>query len=259
VDQKPKTKSQLAIVAGETGFQPSVTGKLPTGNDLPVMGPSLDVDGKNNAGLGPVKPIKPIDLDFSKLTAALLPTPIPASIETAEGYLELVTKPAVCLGVSNKIRRSYAKKAIELATSCGLCPNEPKHEARRQMVIGQAHRLLRRYRTATAAFRSASKYRPLRVEALLAMGWCQKRSGKLNEAVVSLTRALAIVPDDARLHYNLACYLACLGQHRAAVYELAWALELQPKLQSRSIAEPDFDCLRLYPAFIALTQPRVIV
>lgn len=257
VDQPPKTKFQLEIIAGQAGFSPAGTGKPLKGGPLKAAAgatshPLTDTNGQADLPLASDS----LELDFSKLSAALMPVPIPAAVEMAEGYLELVTQPAVRLGVKRRFRRSYARKALQLAVGCGKCVDDPKHEARRQMVIGQAQRLLRRYKAATAAFRRASTCRCLRVDALLAMGWCQKRSGQLEGAVVSLNRALAIAPEDARLHYNLACYLATLDQHRAAIYELAWAIELEPRLQSRALAESDFDRLRVYPAFVALTAAR---
>ena len=137
--------------------------------------------------------------------------------------------------LSEQAGTGAALKSLDLANRCGACVYEPKHESRRQMVIGQSYRILHRYPAAISAFRRASKHRDARVEALMAMGWCQKRIGRTDLAVVSLTRALAIVPENARLHYNLACYLACEGQARAAIYELAWALQIEPRL-SHSLA-----------------------
>jgi tetratricopeptide (TPR) repeat protein len=184
------------------------------------------------------------------------PALLPSAIETAEGYLELVTQPAVKLGVDSRMRRDFARKSLALAKSVRAAELSAKHEARRQMVIGQSLRLLRRYHSAARAFREASRFRASRVEALMALGWCQKRLGQADQAVATLTRALAIAPEDPRLHFNLACYLSLSGQYRAAVYELAWALELEPTLRRRAIWEPDFDQLRTAPAFVALTSPR---
>jgi len=181
---------------------------------------------------------------------------VPPAIETAEGYVELVTQAAARLGVNRLMKRRFAKQALMLAIGSGECWHNAKHEARRQMVIGQSLRLLRRYRSAAVAFRKAAKHRPQRVDALMALAWCQRRSGLIPEAVASLTRALAITPEDARLHYNLACYLCISGQCRAAIYELAWALELDSSLRCRAVLDADFDGLRTAPAFFALTATR---
>jgi len=256
VDQVPNTKLPAASLndgpAGESGEKKSGAGKMPSAT------PSFSIDGKTPAGFA--TSIDPASKFFEIPQKALvsLLTPVPAAIEMAEGYLELVTLPAVRLGVDRKTRRDFARKAFDLATRHGACIYEPKHESRRQMVIGQSHRTLRRYPAAIAAFRKASKYRDARVEALMAMGWCQKRMGRTDLAVVSLTRALAIVPENARLHYNLACYLACEGQARAAIYELAWALQIEPRLSRRACREADFIALRTIPAFCAITSSRVL-
>jgi tetratricopeptide (TPR) repeat protein len=256
VDQVPNTKlpadGMADMVAGESG-EPTAK----DANALPVA-PLFSIDGKTAAGF--VASVDAAAKFVDVPTPAILPlrTPVPAAIETAEGYLELVTLPAVRLGVNSKTRREFAKKAHKLASQCGDCAHEPKHESRRQMVIGQSQRLLRRYPAAISAFRKASSHRPTRVEALMAMGWCQKRIGRTDLAVTSLTRALSIVPEDARLHYNLACYLACQGECRAALYELAWALQLEPRLNRRASGESDFDVLRTSPAFSALTSSRVM-
>ncbi|MGV3485684.1 MAG: tetratricopeptide repeat protein [Planctomycetaceae bacterium] len=281
MDHLPKTQlpPPFASIAGESGTLPQpacnlpptteplstplkVSGdaevgcSVPTGSNLGPVDPGAPSPEQPNSALSTSAPLNPLDLDFEKLSAALMPALLPAAIETAEGYLELVTRPAAKLGVNPQFRRLYAQKALQLARGCAQDIFDDKHEARRQMVIGQALRLLRRYAAATRAFRRASKCRQLRVDALMALGWCQKRNGEFNGAVVTLTRALAIAPENARLHYNLACYLAGLNQHRAAIYELAWALELQPLLRSRALVEADFDALRSYPAFDALTTPR---
>ena len=40
----------------------------------------------------------------------------------------------------------------------------------------------------------------------LALGWCYKRIGRIDLAIESLEEALSIEPNDALIHYNLACY-----------------------------------------------------
>jgi len=222
-------------------------------------------------------PLKPLQVDgtatgkFSLATAAggiFMPPQSPAvaplllavppAIEAAEGLLELVTLPAKKFGVRGSMRRRFAKQSLELVAQCGECWHSPKHEARRQMVIGNANRLLKRYHTATIAFRLATKHRPNRSDALVSLAWCQKRTDQLSDAIASLTRALSLAPESAKLHYKLSSYLAEAGQIRAAIYELAFAIEIDPKCRRRAIASPDFDALRLHPAFFALTAARSV-
>jgi tetratricopeptide (TPR) repeat protein len=278
VDHTPKTQWQPHVISGEDGPANASgddhcggAGALPHSVD-PKLAAPLKVSGVEQQPLSSLSPAagdslgtassKTIDVSMGETPlvpesalAKLVPLSVPAAIEMAEGYLELVTGPAVQLGVSGKTRREFARKAMKLAIDHDLCL-VPKYEARRQMVIGQARRLLKRYELAACAFRRAAQHRPARLDALIGLGWCQKRMGRVDLAVVSLTRALAIAPEEPRLHYNLACYLSLAGQYRAAVYELAWALELEPALRHRAIIEPDFDAIHASPAFEALTSSR---
>ncbi len=244
MDPLPKTK---VPVSPET---------IPLGGDNASFTNSLSGDKIDQVGGVSKTTWTPFDLSSVETPSSFLPShqAIPAAIESAEGYLELVTRPASRLGVSSSFRRRFAKRSLRLAIDCGSCADNPKFEARRQMVIGQSRRLLRRYEKATTAFRRAAKHRPTRIDALMAIGWCQKRLGNFEQSIVALTRALAIAPEDPRLHYNLACYLCCLGDFRAAIYELAWAIELKPALRNRALAEPDLTLLRNFPAFAALTR-----
>jgi tetratricopeptide (TPR) repeat protein len=181
------------------------------------------------------------------------PQPMPRTLRAAQGYLELATGAAARFGLAPRLRRRTLRTVLHLAATYQAAG---PHRAMRHLLIGQALRLLGRHRAAAAMLKKASTDRRLRRDALLALAWCQKRLGHLDEAVTAVTRALAAAPDDAALHYNLACYLALSTQPRAALYELAWALELKPRLRSRASAETDFDSLRGSAAFEALTAPN---
>ncbi|HBJ38015.1 MAG TPA: hypothetical protein DDZ51_25315 [Planctomycetaceae bacterium] len=176
---------------------------------------------------------------------------LPRQLLAAQGYLELATGPAGRLGLAPALRRRTLRQALHLAARCRV---EKRHQPARHLLIGQSLRLLGKHRSAIASLRKASLDRWLRRDALLGLAWCQKRLGLIDEAITTITRALAVKPDDADLHYNLACYLALAMQPRAAIYELAWALELKPRLKRRASAEADFDSLRCFEAFAALTD-----
>ena len=176
---------------------------------------------------------------------------LPRGLVTSLGYLELATGAASLLGLSATLRRRTLRKALTAALHCQV---PPPLRAMRHLQIGQALRLLGRYRPAVMALRRASFDRRLRRDALLGLAWCQRRQRDLSGAITSITRALAASPDDGDLHYNLACYLALAAETRAAIYELAWALELKPRLRPRAAREPDFDSLRGATAFETLTR-----
>jgi len=175
--------------------------------------------------------------------------PLPRPLQAAQGYLELATGVAAKFGLAPRLRRKTLRTVLRLA---GRCAVTGRHRATRQLLIGQALRLLGRYDSAAMALQKASCDPALRRDALLGLAWCHKRLGDLDLAIAAVSRALATSPDDAALHYNLACYLALAHQPRAALYELAWALELQPRLRRRAAVEPDFDAFRGLAAFEAL-------
>jgi tetratricopeptide (TPR) repeat protein len=176
---------------------------------------------------------------------------MPRDLLAAQGYLELATGPASRLGLAPKLRRRTLRQVFTLAANCRV---HKRHQPARQMLIGQSLRLLGKHRSALTALRKASLDKWLRRDALLGLAWCQKRLGLIDEAIATITRALATSPNDADLHYNLACYLALAMQPRAAIYELAWAVELKPSLKRRANTEADFDSLRVFETFAALTD-----
>lgn len=179
------------------------------------------------------------------------PVVLPKSLVAASGYLELATGPAAKLGLAPQLKRRMLRLAVRHAS--GTVGGESRSV--RHFVLGQSLRLLGRYDIAAKALRLAARDRNLRRDALLGLAWCLRRTGALDEAIAVITRALAAAPEDAALHYNLACYLALAVQPRAALYELAWALELNPRLRRRASVECDFDLLRGTAAFEALTDP----
>lgn len=176
---------------------------------------------------------------------------MPRDLVAAQGYLELATGPASRLGLAAKLRRRTLRQVFTLAVNCRV---HKRHQPARHLLIGQSLRLLGKHRSAINSLRKASLDNWLQRDALLGLAWCQKRLGLIDEAIATITRALATSPNDADLHYNLACYLALAMQPRAAIYELAWALELKPSLRRRAHNESDFDSLRVFETFAALTD-----
>jgi tetratricopeptide (TPR) repeat protein len=91
--------------------------------------------------------------------------------------------------------------------------------------------------------------RPTDTRVALALGWCYKRTNRLAQAIDSLERALREHPDNALLHYNLACYWSLAGNSAKALDELLLALEFDAELRALIANEPDFHHLRGNPAF----------
>ena len=88
----------------------------------------------------------------------------------------------------------------------------------------------------------------------LALGWCFKRIGNIEEAIRALERALRVEPGDAMLHYNLACYFSLARRRRRALDHLAQALEIDGNFRDLVGDESDFDPLRDDPQFQSLVS-----
>jgi tetratricopeptide (TPR) repeat protein len=114
---------------------------------------------------------------------------------------------------------------------------------------GEALRSLKHYREALRPLEIAAALRPTDTRVALALGWCYKRTNRLAQAIDSLERALQAHPDEALLHYNLACYWSLAGNSSKALDELTTALDLDADLRSLIADESDFDHLRGNSAF----------
>ena len=73
----------------------------------------------------------------------------------------------------------------------------------------------------------------------------------------SLEEALAAEPDDALVHYNLACYWSLAKNKRQALVYLSRALDLEDEYRTLVPHEPDFDPVRDDPAFQTLVRVAV--
>ncbi|HQU44827.1 MAG TPA: tetratricopeptide repeat protein, partial [Pirellulales bacterium] len=73
-------------------------------------------------------------------------------------------------------------------------------------LTGEALRALQRHAEAIAALEQAADLLPSKLDIWLALGWCRKRTGRLDLAIGALERAEEVSPEEAVVHYNLACY-----------------------------------------------------
>jgi len=156
----------------------------------------------------------------------------------AEGYLEL----------------GMAAHALAVLERCGDDDLLPDHAL---YLKGQSLRELGRHREALEPLARSAQANPDNVGTWLALGWCYKRTGKLDRAIESLEEALAVEPNDALVHYNLACYWSLVQNKRQALSYLSRALDLEDNYRNLISAESDFDSIRNDPAFRALVRVTV--
>jgi Flp pilus assembly protein TadD len=119
---------------------------------------------------------------------------------------------------------------------------------------GEGLRTLERYAEALTPLQQAVKAAPEDIRIRIALGWCYKRTGRLDLAIDALEQAVILKPEEALLRYNLACYLSLDGQKRRALRYLSQALTIDPAYRDLVEKESDFDPLRDDPEFRALCE-----
>ncbi len=159
-------------------------------------------------------------------------------ISQAEGYLEL----------------GMARHALDVLGRCGDPLTLSDHALYLQ---GESLRALGRFREALVPLARAAQGSPDDIHIWLALGWCHKRTGRIDLAIESLEEALTLEPHDALIHYNLACYWALAGNKRHTLSYLSKALDLKDDYRSLVVDEPDFDSIRSDPGFQDLVRVTV--
>jgi tetratricopeptide (TPR) repeat protein len=114
---------------------------------------------------------------------------------------------------------------------------------------GEALRTMQRYADALLPLEHAARGMPENVHVWFALGWCYKRTAQIHRAIDALERALAVEPDEALTHYNLACYWSLAGDKGRALEYLSQALAIDPNYRRLIDTEPDFDPIRSDPDF----------
>jgi tetratricopeptide (TPR) repeat protein len=161
-----------------------------------------------------------------------------------------------------RIRRSKIQREAEGYLELGL----PRHaleclgrlgdpatfEVRTLYLWGEGLRAMERYFEAIAPLERAASEAPEDTCVHMSLGWCYKRTGRLDLAIATLEEALVVEPTQAVLHYNLACYLSLAGERRRALRSLAKAVLLNPCFGEFLDGESDFASLRRDPEFQAI-------
>jgi len=128
------------------------------------------------------------------------------------------------------------------------------HRAQINYLRGQALRLEERFAEAIEALEESWHLESLNVHTCLALGWCYKRVGRLEDAIEAMQLGLNVEPRRAILHYNLACYYALLKKTRPAVKHLTAAVTIDRSLHRLIASEKDFDPIRERPSFAGLVH-----
>ena len=173
------------------------------------------------------------------------------ALREAEGYLDLVTVFADRWPPSPPVRDPLAQRALD---ALHRLDRHTEHRFEVLYLTGQALRTMERYAEAITPLVEASRENPEIVHVQLALGWCFKRTGRLDLAIEALEQALSIEPSETIVYYNLACYWSLAGNARVALDRLAEALRIDPRFRDLIADEKDFDPIRRDPEFQMLTS-----
>lgn len=151
-------------------------------------------------------------------------------LERAEGYLALDLPEAAVkelFGASSAANSSFAWN----------------------LLAGEALRNSGRFEQAVRYLERAHELQPDALAVLLSLGWCFKRSDRIDRAIASLREAEKLCPkSDGKtlplVHYNLGCYLALAGRKQDAIETLSRAFERDASYLDLATIEEDLAGLR---------------
>lgn len=173
------------------------------------------------------------------------------NIQMAEGYLDLamVLEDELSLDLSHKT--ALADRAIACLKSI---KNPLGHKPYVLFLKGQAARAAQRLPEAVNYLKQSLKLDPDNLHSYLALAWCYKRLGRVDQAIEAVSLAVELNSDSAIAQYNLACYFAINRQVELAIMHLSFALDLNSNYRELVAAESDFDSIRENPGFATLTS-----
>jgi Flp pilus assembly protein TadD len=110
------------------------------------------------------------------------------------------------------------------------------------------------FSAATAPLESAATEDPENIHVHLALGWCYKRTGRIDLAICALENAAEHAPYEGIIYYNLACYWALCENVELAIEYLMQSFDLDPEYRDLVSGETDFDGIRDDPDFQMITS-----
>lgn len=167
-------------------------------------------------------------------------------LREAEGYLELATAGTDRLSLSPATRDRVARRALE---SLGRLDPKGRERSEARLLEGLAYRVMELYPEAIIALQASADLDSRNVHTWLALGWCYKRTSRLDKAIEALEEALRVDDRQAIVHYNLACYWSLARNAKFAVQYLEQAFDLDPAYRDLVADESDFDPIREHPKF----------
>ncbi len=170
-------------------------------------------------------------------------------VREAEGYLDLALVYGDQWTLPADVRDCLARRSLAVIDHLGYSAAQSPQV---QLIKGQALRMLERFKDALIPLAAAAEGDPQNVDTWLALGWCYKRTGRLDLAIESLEEALDVEPGNAIVNYNLACYWCLARNKRQSLAYLSQTFSLDASFRNLVETEHDFDPLRADADFQAL-------
>ncbi len=115
-------------------------------------------------------------------------------------------------------------------------------------------RSLERYEEGAVAYEQILAVDPANVAAWVGLGWCRKRSDRLDLAIEAMHSLLEHRPNEGIGFYNLACYLSLNGEHDRALALLSKSIGIDHSFRRLAPGEEDFAAIRGDPCFRRLVE-----
>jgi len=173
------------------------------------------------------------------------------ALQEAEGYLDLVLVLSDRWPPQQSTCHQFAQKALQALARISDFGGESSHA---RYLEGESLKILHQYDDAIVALMQASHLDRENIHILLSLGWCYKRTGRLDLAIQALEDAIEIENGEAIIFYNLACYWSLTDNVAHALGYLSKAFALDSKYRDFVDKETDFDLIRDNPDFQLLTS-----
>jgi tetratricopeptide (TPR) repeat protein len=116
---------------------------------------------------------------------------------------------------------------------------------------------MEKYEESLESLEEAAELHPDQVHIWLAIGWCEKRLGRIERAISALEEAASVDPENALVHYNLACYFSLAGDADTALHELGTASHMDVHYLALVKDEMDFDPIRDDPRLLLMLSENL--
>lgn len=193
----------------------------------------------------------PLEVSFMPTTSTYHRVRRQQQLREAEGYLDLLMVFGEQWALRPEVRDPLGRRVLDLLD---LLEHDHGRRAHVLYLRGQTLRALQRYSEATLPLKESSEHDPDNLNVWLALGWCYKRSGRLDLAIQALEEAMNVDPSQGIVYYNLACYWALAKNVKLSVAYLGRAFDLDPNYRDMVPQEADFDLVRQHRDFLALTS-----